>query len=162
MKESQKKWIKKQEQRRLLCEIVKADDRSALYYEDSIKNINPKHYKSDNDVIKFCLDNSIGFCEGNVIKYVRRWKEKNGVEDLLKAKEYLDRLVDRNKPTDFHSERRKKMIDGRLAAINSAEALNNGFDKSMRWWDMIDEIKDIIKTTPNNTRLGEKIRGLFK
>jgi hypothetical protein len=57
--------------------------------------IKPTHYKSDNDVIKFCLDNNIGFCEGNVIKYVRRWKEKNGVEDLMKAKEYLERLISR-------------------------------------------------------------------
>lgn len=53
----------------------------------------PHHYKSDNDVISFCLDNNIGFCEGNIIKYIRRWKEKNGVEDLLKAREYIDRLI---------------------------------------------------------------------
>jgi hypothetical protein len=59
---------------------------------------NPFHYKSDNDVIKFCMDNNIGFCEGNVIKYVRRWKEKNGVEDLLKAREYIDRLISDNNP----------------------------------------------------------------
>ena len=63
--------------------------------EDKIK---PSHYKSDNDVIKFCLDNDMGFVEGNVLKYVRRWKEKNGVEDLLKAKEYLNRLIDSIKP----------------------------------------------------------------
>ena len=61
--------------------------------EDKVK---PKHYKSDNDVIQFCLDNNIGFLEGNVIKYVRRWKEKNGKEDLLKAKEYLNRLINYN------------------------------------------------------------------
>lgn len=53
----------------------------------------PRHYKSDNDVINFCLDNNVGFCEGNIIKYVRRWKEKNGIEDLLKAKEYIERLI---------------------------------------------------------------------
>lgn len=62
--------------------------------EDKTK---PAHYKSSNDVIDFCLNNDIGFCEGNVIKYVRRWEEKNGLEDLEKAKEYLNRLIDYGK-----------------------------------------------------------------
>jgi hypothetical protein len=34
-----------------------------------------------------------GFYWGNVIKYVARWKDKNGVEDLKKAKDYLERLI---------------------------------------------------------------------
>lgn len=59
--------------------------------EDKVK---PRHYESNTDVIQFCLENDIGFCEGNVIKYVRRWKEKNGLEDLYKAQEYLTRLLD--------------------------------------------------------------------
>ena len=32
-------------------------------------------------------------CTGAVVKYVWRWKRKNGVQDLLKAKWYLDRLI---------------------------------------------------------------------
>ena len=80
----------KKEQRKLLCEIIKEDEKDGLY------DINPSHYKSDNDVIQFCLDNNIGFCEGNVIKYVRRWKDKGGVEDLFKAREYIDRLIKNN------------------------------------------------------------------
>ena len=32
-------------------------------------------------------------CTANVIKYVWRWKRKNGVQDLEKAKWYLDRLI---------------------------------------------------------------------
>lgn len=34
-----------------------------------------------------------GFCEGNVLKYLCRWKDKNGVEDLKKARWYLDKLI---------------------------------------------------------------------
>lgn len=56
--------------------------------------IKPAHYAAgDCDVIDFCQHHDIGFQEGNVIKYVTRWKNKNGVEDLYKAKEYLDRLI---------------------------------------------------------------------
>ena len=34
-----------------------------------------------------------GFCEGNVLKYLCRWKYKNGLEDLKKAQWYMDKLV---------------------------------------------------------------------
>lgn len=56
--------------------------------------IRPDHYPKKLDVITFCQSNSIGFSEGNVIKYVVRHDKKNGLEDLLKAKEYLERLIE--------------------------------------------------------------------
>ena len=34
-----------------------------------------------------------GFYWGNVIKYVARWKDKGGIEDLRKAQDYLGRLI---------------------------------------------------------------------
>lgn len=34
-----------------------------------------------------------GFAAGNVIKYVARYSRKNGVDDLLKARDYLDALI---------------------------------------------------------------------
>lgn len=61
----------------------------------------PSHYAGLNpDVIAFCLANGIGFCEGNVIKYVCRWKDKGHVTDLRKARDYLDRLIRRQTEHD--------------------------------------------------------------
>lgn len=37
--------------------------------------------------------NNLGFCEGNVVKYVTRWRSKNGIEDLEKAKHYIELLI---------------------------------------------------------------------
>lgn len=53
----------------------------------------PTYYGKDFDVIDFCQNNNLDFMQGNVIKYVTRYKEKNGKEDLLKAKEYIDRMI---------------------------------------------------------------------
>lgn len=39
--------------------------------------------------------NRMGFMEGNVVKYVSRYDMKNGLEDLEKAKHYLDKLIER-------------------------------------------------------------------
>jgi len=35
-----------------------------------------------------------GFLWGNVIKYVSRWEDKGGRQDLLKARHYLDKLLE--------------------------------------------------------------------
>ena len=61
----------------------------------------PKHYKAKNgmeviDVIEAFTANLKGYeavYTGKVIKYICRWKEKNGLEDLKKAQWYLNRLI---------------------------------------------------------------------
>ena len=53
----------------------------------------PSYYGTGFDVIDFCQKNNLDFMQGNVIKYVTRYKEKNGKEDLLKAKEYINRMI---------------------------------------------------------------------
>jgi hypothetical protein len=58
-------------------------------------NINPDHYKQGNiEVIDFILDQKLNYLEGNVIKYLSRYKFKNGLEDLKKASWYLNRLTE--------------------------------------------------------------------
>jgi hypothetical protein len=42
--------------------------------------------------ITFIQANGFEFCEGNVIKYVTRWRQKGGIEDLRKAAHYLDMI----------------------------------------------------------------------
>jgi len=43
--------------------------------------------------ITYILENNIPFAEGNVIKYVSRWRAKNGVIDLEKAQYQLELLI---------------------------------------------------------------------
>ena len=62
-------------------------------------NINPDHYKVggietfDFITAKSSPDQIAGYCKGNILKYVSRADHKNGVEDLKKAKWYLDKLI---------------------------------------------------------------------
>jgi hypothetical protein len=44
--------------------------------------------------IEYILANNIPFPEGNVIKYVSRWRAKGGVKDLEKAKHHLELLIE--------------------------------------------------------------------
>lgn len=58
------------------------------------KVIDPDHYKQgDIEVIDFILDQNFNYLEGNIVKYVSRYKLKNGVEDLKKAEWYLRELI---------------------------------------------------------------------
>jgi Uri superfamily endonuclease len=56
----------------------------------------PSHYNAGEmeviDVIDG-LGHTEGFCIGNIIKYVSRYRHKNGVQDLEKAKWYIDYLI---------------------------------------------------------------------
>jgi hypothetical protein len=53
------------------------------------------HYKKQAiQPVEYIHANGIGFFEGNVIKYVTRWRDKGGVADLEKAKHYIDLLIE--------------------------------------------------------------------
>ncbi len=42
----------------------------------------------------YIVSNNLGFLEGNIVKYITRWKDKNGVADLRKAQHYLAKLIE--------------------------------------------------------------------
>lgn len=53
------------------------------------------HYKDKAiQPVQYIHANGLGYCEGNVVKYVSRWRHKNGLEDLLKARHYIDLLIE--------------------------------------------------------------------
>ena len=57
----------------------------------------PKHYQGQGMQVWDVWDAfDLGRYESNIVKYVLRYKEKNGVEDLKKARVYLYRLISRH------------------------------------------------------------------
>ena len=66
--------------------------------KSSEKQVGGKHYlKYKIQPVEFIIKNNIGFVEGNIIKYILRFKEKGGAEDLEKAKHYIELLIDSTK-----------------------------------------------------------------
>jgi len=54
----------------------------------------PSHYTQGNiEVWDFIVDQGLDYLEGNVVKYVCRHRYKNGLEDLKKAKQYIEKLI---------------------------------------------------------------------
>ena len=61
---------------------------------------NPKHYDKVGfaiQPIEYITKNELDFLEGNIIKYVSRYPHKGGVNDLLKAKTYIEFLITRER-----------------------------------------------------------------
>ena len=58
------------------------------------KQVGGSHYNNKAiQPIDYILENKLGYCEGNVIKYVTRHKDKNGPEDIKKAIHYLQFIL---------------------------------------------------------------------
>lgn len=52
------------------------------------------HYQKPIQPWDFIVANGIGFLEGNAIKYLARWRDKGGIEDLRKAQHYIEKLIE--------------------------------------------------------------------
>lgn len=92
-------------------------------------NINPQHYKGDKleciDCIEECTRNLVGIeaiTVANVIKYVWRYKDKNGLEDLLKAEWYLKRLINHNHSEEVIKKTKEEiMLDMQLEDLHDED-----------------------------------------
>ena len=67
--------------------------------EDTVNH--PSHYKDQGSIecieaieSQLTPEEYQGYLRGNCVKYIWRWKNKGGVEDLKKARWYLDRLIE--------------------------------------------------------------------
>lgn len=71
------------------------------FYEVAMGQIGGQHYQKDIQPVDamaawMSQEELQGFYWGNVIKYVARWKDKGGMDDLRKAQDYLGRLIKLN------------------------------------------------------------------
>jgi len=63
--------------------------------------INPAYYRKGIETTDYIVSHSMNYLEGNIIKYVTRYKDKGGLEDLKKAKWYLNRLIQEAEKPEF-------------------------------------------------------------
>jgi hypothetical protein len=74
------------------------DMRLAINAEMTTANetqIGGDHYKAKSiQPWDFIAANQLGYFEGNIVKYVSRWRDKGGINDLKKARHYLDKLIE--------------------------------------------------------------------
>ena len=77
---------------REVCDAVAKKNQAAR--ESQRTQVGGSHYILPIQPIDFIVKNNIPFREANIIKYVVRYKNKNGIEDLKKARHYLDMIIE--------------------------------------------------------------------
>ena len=79
--------LNEQEQERiaLIGKAIRANEQQIGGAHYAVKAIQPWD---------FIIANNIGYLEGNIIKYISRWKDKGGIQDLEKAKHFIDLLIE--------------------------------------------------------------------
>ena len=77
------------------CETVNHCSKNGCLDKNPLKNqVGGSHYKDKAiQPVEYIHANNMGFCAGNVVKYVTRYKDKGGIADLEKARHYLDILI---------------------------------------------------------------------
>lgn len=94
---------------------------------DNVKN--PKHYQGRNGIEaidvhrNFMNDEQLtGYHLGNTLKYLLRYRKKNGIEDLEKAKVHMDWLIEKEKAIMLQLETSKKVEE----ALSKTDVLIGG------------------------------------
>ena len=88
--------------------------RNCIYFEEDspqkeeaalASQVGGSHYKNYAiQPIEYIMENGLDYLQGNVVKYVTRYKDKNGVEDLKKAAHYLQIMVERETARDVSND----------------------------------------------------------
>jgi hypothetical protein len=58
------------------------------------KQVAGTHYKSTIEHWDYVVANDLDYFQGQITKYVTRWKNKNGITDLLKAQHFLEKYIE--------------------------------------------------------------------
>lgn len=112
----------------------------------------PNHYQSKSgleviDVIRTFTEDLTGvesFYTGNILKYMCRWKKKNGMEDLKKARQYLDWLIEIEDPHMTEEDTKREL--NRLYGLGI-------FDDFENFWDSLpDDAKEYAKNLANEEK----------
>ena len=64
------------------------------------RQVGGNHYKAEFEHWDFVLMHKMPYMEAQIFKYVLRWREKDGVEDLEKAKHFLEKLIEWEKANE--------------------------------------------------------------
>jgi len=64
-----------------------------MVVDPNARQVGGTHYRAPIQHWDFVLANDIPYMEAQIIKYVMRWRKKNGIQDLEKARHFLEKLI---------------------------------------------------------------------
>jgi hypothetical protein len=79
-----------------MTKVSVADAKKTIYRQQDDIQFGGGHYKQFGEIQPWNVIAAwgLGFFDGNVLRYISRWRHKGGVEDLKKARHYIDKLIE--------------------------------------------------------------------
>ena len=117
--------------------------------------VKPQHYlKYIIEPIAYIISQRYNFCGGNIIKYVVRFKDKNGIEDLNKAEYYCNQLIERHNDRisceEFCSKNNFDDITRQIITNLETYKITNNKEHLQNVLDGIKKQKSIFSSTYDN------------
>lgn len=69
----------------------------------TVQQVGGKHYEAEYQHWDWVVDTQMGYLEGCASKYVSRWRKKNGLEDLKKARTYVQKITEVHKEKGYQN-----------------------------------------------------------
>ena len=66
----------------------------AFDFNANMRQVSGNHYRSKIQHWDYVIENDLDYFQGQITKYVTRWKKKNGLDDLLKAQHFLQKYIE--------------------------------------------------------------------
>jgi len=76
--------------RRVVTSVMTPDPR----LEANNRQVGGEHYRTDIQHWDYVAANNLDYFQGQITKYVTRWKKKGGIKDLEKARHFLDKYIE--------------------------------------------------------------------
>ena len=127
-----------------------------------VAQVGGDHYQAQYQHWDWVIDMKMGYLEGNATKYVSRWWKKNGVQDLEKARTYVEKLIQNfgsvmNFSLHIHEDLRIQYVN-RFVAANKLPSMEADFCQCMGDWrskrdlqialSLLDGLVTTAKTAP--------------
>ena len=116
--------------------------------------ISGSHYKTPMECWDYIVANDVGYLDGNAIKYLTRWRKKNGLEDLKKAQHYLEKLI------ELEMEKQVTMDDDIPDAVKQYGGLAGSMDAAQSLTNLMGGLRgapDVARQTWNGITIDPKL-----
>lgn len=98
------------------------------------RQVGGTHYRTEIQHWDYAAANGFDYFQGQITKYVSRWKSKNGLQDLHKARHFLDKYieVETQKQTASQEHRLKSQIDNLQSQLKGSISDGEGHERDPR------------------------------
>jgi hypothetical protein len=93
-------WVRQQKMNKQMTPVESPSPKTTLTANDN--QVGGTHYSLPIQPWDYTIANNLDYFQGTIVKYITRWRSKNGAEDLEKARHFLEKYIEAVKAGQLH------------------------------------------------------------